>query len=82
MQGGDLLGKMRRKPRHLFLLFTLNRVAKLVEVGLHLSKVILNNGAAGAEKLPVKARFQRGMSHQRCGLRPQSDQLILQLLKK
>ena len=73
---------MLRKPHHLFLLFTLNRVAKLVEVGLHLSKVILNDGTAGAEELPVKARFQRSMSHQRCGLRPQRDQLILQPLKK
>ena len=82
MQGGDLLGKMLRKPRDLFLLFILNRVAKLVEVGLRFSKVILNDGAAGAEELPVKARFQRGVAHQRCGLRPQRDQLILQPLKK
>ena len=82
MQRGDLLAEMRRKPRHLFLLFMLNRMAKLVEVRLRFSQVILNNGAAGPKKLPVKARFQRGVPHQRRGLLPQSNQLILQPLKK
>ena len=82
MQRDDLLGEMLGKPRHLLLLFILNRMAKLVEVGLRFGKVILKYGAAGAKKLPVKARFQRGVPHQRRGLRPQSNQLILQLLKK
>ena len=57
MQGGDLLGKMLRKPCDLFLLFTLNRVTKLVEIGLRFSKIILNDGAAGAEELSVKRGF-------------------------
>ena len=64
------------------LLFILNRMAKLVEVRLRFSQVILNDGAAGTKKLPVKARLQRGVPHQRRGLRPQRDQLILQPLKK
>jgi hypothetical protein len=53
------------KPGHLFLLFTLNRVAKLVEVGLRFRQIILNDGAAGTKKLPIKARFQRGVARQR-----------------
>ena len=82
MQSGDLLCQMLCEPRHLFLLFTLNRMAKLVEVRLRFRQIILNDGAAGTKKLPVKARFQRGVAHQRCSLLPQSNELILQPLKK
>ena len=63
MQSGDLFSEMRRKPRHLFLLFTLHRMAKLVEVNLRFSQVILNDGAAGTKKLSIKARLQRGVPH-------------------
>ena len=82
MQGGDLLSEMLCKPRHLFLLFTFNRMAKLVKAGLRLIQVILNDRTAGTKKLPIKARLQRGVPQQRGGLCSQGGQLFLQRLQK